>query len=143
MPRHRPWAALPALALSGAMVLVACSGDEGSAEELCAAVRDDPTLTSTFTGFDPTDTDHALEQLRAARVSLGELRDAAPAEVRDDLTVEIDYVQALLEGIEGLDGRDSAETVAVVQQITSEHPDVDDAAASLAAFAAESCGSAG
>jgi hypothetical protein len=100
MPRHRPWAALPALALSGAMVLGACSGDEGSAEELCAAVR-------------------------------------------DDLTVEIDYVQALLEGIEGLDGRDSAETVAVVQQITSEHPDVDDAAASLAAFAAESCGSAG
>ncbi len=129
-----------ALLLVCAVALAACGGDEGSAEELCAAVRGEPGLTSTFTGFDPTDTEAALEQLRAARVVLGDLRDAAPAEVRDDLTIEIDYVQALVEGLEGVDGRDSEETVALVQRITDEHPDVAGAQAQLAAFAEESCG---
>jgi hypothetical protein len=127
------------MALLCVAALVACSGDEGSAEELCTAVREQGGLTNAFAGFDPTDTEHALEQLRAARVTLGELRDAAPSEVRDDLTVEIDYVQALVEGLEGVDGHDTSETVAVVQQITDEHPDVGEAAANLAAFAQESC----
>ena len=122
------------------VVAVACSGDEGSAEELCTAVRSDPSVTNAFSGFDPTDTERALDQLRAARVTLGELRDAAPAEVRDDLTVEIDYVQALVDGLESVDGREASETVAVVQRITDEHPDVQGAAANLAAFAEESCG---
>ena len=128
-----------AVALLCVAALVACSGDEGSAEELCTAVRAQPSLTNAFAGFDPTDTEHALEQLRAARVTLGELRDAAPSEVRDDLTVEIDYVQALVEGLEAVDGHDTSETVTVVQQITDEHPEVADAAANLAAFAEESC----
>ena len=122
------------------VALAACGGDEGSAEELCAALRDQPSVASTFTGFDPTDTEQALEQLRSARVTLGDLRDAAPAEVRDDLTVEIDYVQALIEGLEGVTGRDATEAVSVVQRITDEHPRVSEAAASLTAFTEESCG---
>jgi hypothetical protein len=129
---------LVALVALGA--LAACGGDEGSAEELCAALRDQPSVASTFTGFDPTDTEQALEQLRSARVTLGDLRDAAPAEVRDDLTVEIDYVQALIEGLEGVTGRDATEAVSVVQQITDEHPRVGEAAASLTTFTEESCG---
>lgn len=128
-----------AAALLCVAALVACSDDGGSAEELCAAVREQPGLTSAFAGFDPTDTEQALEQLRAARVTLGELRRAAPSEVRDDLTVEIRYLQDLVRGLETVDGSDTAETVALVQQITNEHPGVTDAAANLAAFAAESC----
>ena len=128
-----------AVALLCAAALFACGGDEGSAEELCAAVREQPALTNAFAGFDTTDTERALEQLRAARITLGELRDAAPSEVRADLTVEIDYVQDLIEGLEAVDGRDTSVTVAVVQQITDEHPDVGQAAADLAAFADESC----
>lgn len=129
-----------AVVLFGAAALIACGGDEGSAEELCEAVRSEPSITSAFQGFDPTDTEEALEQLRGARVTLGGLRDAAPSEVRDDLTVEIDYVQALIEGLEGVDGRDAAATIAVVQHVTAEHPEVGAAAAELAAFAAETCG---
>lgn len=130
-----------AVALLCVTALVACSDDEGSAEELCAAVREQPGLTNAFAGFDPTDTEQALQQLRAARVTLGELRDAAPSEVRDDLAVEIDYLQALVEGLETVDGQDASETVALVRQITDDHPGVADAAANLAAFAAESCAS--
>lgn len=127
------------MALLCVAALVACSDDAGSAEELCAAVREQPGVTSAFAGFDPTDTEQALEQLRAARVTLGELRVAAPSEVRDDLTVEIDYLQDLVEGLETVDEHDTAETVALVQRITDDHPGVADAAANLAAFAAESC----
>ncbi|MET0729263.1 MAG: hypothetical protein ABWZ76_13295 [Acidimicrobiales bacterium] len=129
-----------AAALLCVVLLTACGGDEGSAEELCAAVRSEPSVATVFRGFDPTDTDAALGRLREARVTLGELRDAAPAEARDDLTVEIDYVQALIEGLEGVDSGDPADAVAVVQQVEQEHPDVTQAAANLAAFAESSCG---
>ena len=117
-----------------------CSDDEaGSAEELCAAVGDGRAFTDTFEGFDPTDTDTALEQLRAARVRLGELRDVAPSEVRGDLTVEIDYVQALIEVLEDVDPNDPTAAVGRVQQVTDEHPDVQQAADRLAAWTETTC----
>jgi hypothetical protein len=121
------------------VALVACSGDSGSAEELCEIVRTDRTVGAVFSGFDPTDTERALEQLRAARVTLGELHDAAPDEVRDDLTTEIEYVQALIDGLEGVTDGDPERAVEVVQQVTDEHEGVGDAAAALAAFSQEHC----
>jgi len=117
----------------------ACSDDEGSAEELCQAVRANPSITSTFQGFDPTDASAAVEQLRTALVSLEQLRDAAPAEVRDDIVVEIDYVTDLIEGLGEVPEGEPAEAVGVVQRVTGEHPDVGQAAANLEAFAASSC----
>lgn len=117
----------------------ACSDDGGSATALCAAVRADPSIATTFTAFDPTDTEAALEQLRSARVTLGGLRDSAPAEVRDDLTVEIDYVQALIETLETSPTDDPNATVTAVQQVTADHAGVAQAAANLEAFAEESC----
>lgn len=127
---------LAALAVGGA----ACSGDEsGSAEELCAAVGDGSGFATTFDGFDPTDHDEALEQLRAARVSLGALHDAAPGEVRDDLSTQIDYVQALIEAIEQADGTNPADTVRAVQAASDEHEGVQAAADRLAAWASENC----
>jgi hypothetical protein len=130
-------AALCAVALvaSGA----ACSDDEGSAEELCAAVRRDPTMLSVFDGFDPSDASDALDRLRTARVSLGELRDAAPDEVRDDLDVEISYIQGLIDGLSSLESTDATDAVEVVRQVTEDHPDVQDASATLVAFSAEHC----
>ncbi|MGV3759070.1 MAG: hypothetical protein ACO1PW_05930 [Actinomycetota bacterium] len=132
-----------ALLLAASAIVLAsggCSDDEaGSAEELCAALREQPSVATTFEGFDPTDVDQALEQLRSARVTLGELRDAAPSEVRDDLTVQIDYVQALIEELEPLGGADATEIVAAVQRVTAEHPDVEAAAAELSSFSATTC----
>ena len=121
------------------VALVACSGDDGSAAKLCETVRADRTVAAVFSGFDPTDNEHALEQLRAARVTLGELHDDAPDEVRDDLSTEIDYVQALIEGIQATDGSDAAQAVEVVRQVTAAHDDVSKAAANLAAFSKEHC----
>jgi len=113
--------------------------DEGSAEDLCTALRDQPSLPTTFEGFDPTDVDGALEQLRSARVALGGLRDASPSDLRDDLTVEIDYVQALIDALEPLTGADAVDIVAAVQQVTADHPEVEAAAAELSSFSESTC----
>lgn len=134
-PRRR---AAVALGVAGSIWLGACS-DEGSAQELCDAVRSDRSIAAVFAGFDPTDAERALDQLRTARVTLGELRDAAPEELRDDLAVEIDYVQALIDGLETVDRTDAAQSAEVVREVTAEHPDVDDAAAALAEFSQERC----
>jgi hypothetical protein len=122
-----------------AVVLVACGGGGGSTEKLCKAVRSDHSIAAVFAGFDPTNTERALEQLRSARVTLGELRDAAPDEVRDDIDLEIDYVQALVDGIDGIDSGDSAQAVEVVRQVTADHPDVADAAAALSTWSGKNC----
>ncbi len=96
-------------------------------------------LATTFQGFDPTDPEVALEQLRPARVVLGELLDDAPAEVADDLQVEVEYVQALIEALETVTPGDATESALQVQSVTDAHPGVGDAATELAAFAQREC----
>jgi len=140
MPPLRRVAGAVALATGVLLVPTACSDDEsGSPEELCRALRAQPSLSATFSGFDPTDVPTALEQLRSARVTLGELREAAPSEVKDELTVEIDYVQALIDALEPLERADSAEVVAAVQAVTADHPDVEAAAETLSTYSEETC----
>ena len=119
--------------------LAACSDEGGSPEELCEALADRDFAT-VFTGFDPADPVTALDQLRTARVNLSDLHEAAPAEQRTDLQLEIAYVQALIDAIEPLgDAADVAVVAAALQQVTTEHPDVDEAAVRLAAFQQSSC----
>jgi hypothetical protein len=132
----------PARGVAAAVVLTlvaaGCSDDGGSADDLCVSLTE-PGIGRQLQGFDPTDRDAALDALRPARVTLGELHDAAPDEIRDDLQVEIDYVQALIDALEPVSGGDPAEAALRVQSVTNAHPGVDEAAANLAAFADEEC----
>lgn len=128
-----------AAAAFAAMALVACTDDEGSADELCDAVAETGDVAATFQGFDPTDPETALDQLRPARVTLGDLLDVAPEEVRVDLQVEIDYVQALIDALEDVPSGDATEAALQVQSVTDAHPGVDEASANLVAFADEEC----
>ena len=127
-----------AAAMAAALSLLACAKEEGSAEELCTAVASSD-VTSVFRGFDPTDPQGSLEKLRTARVELGDLHDAAPDEVRDDLQTEIDYVQALIDTLEQVEQGDATEAALQIQAVTDAHPGVDDASANLAVFAEEEC----
>lgn len=102
-------------------------------------MADGDGLAATFQGFDPTDPEAALEQLRAARVALGELLDDAPGGVADDLQVEVDYVQALIEALETVPPGDATEAALQVDSVTQAHPGVADAAAELTAFAQREC----
>lgn len=121
------------------VALASCNDDGGSADALCAAVAEGDGLATTFQGFDPTDPEAALEQLRPARVALGELLDEAPDDVRDDLQVEIDYVQALIDVLEPVEPGDATQTALQVQAVTDAHPGVAEASATLAAFAEREC----
>ena len=127
------------LALLCLVALVACRSGGGSVEELCDAVRSDRSTAAVFSGFDPSDTERALEQLRQARLTLGELRDAAPDEVRDDIDVEIAYVQALVDELAALTDPEPAQSVEIFRQVTADHPGVAAAATNLAAFSQENC----
>lgn len=129
-----------AVALLCILALVACGGGGGSVKELCTAVRADRSTAAVFSGFDPSDQTRALQQLREARVTLGELRDAAPNDQRHDIDVEIAYVQALVDGLAALTEPDPAKSVEIVRQVTAEHPDVARSAAALEAFSHEHCG---
>jgi hypothetical protein len=136
--------ARPAVLVGTALLAIAlaagCSDDEaGSPEELCGALGDGQAFSAAFEGFDPTDTDTALEQLRDARVDLGRLREAAPSEVRGDVTVEIDYVQGLIEALEEAGPSDPTAAVGAVRQVTEEHPDVQQAADRLEAWTESTC----
>jgi hypothetical protein len=124
--------------LAMVLLLGACAKDEGSTEELCAAVAE-KGITTTLQGFDPTDPEAALDQLRDARVKLGDLLDAAPDRVQGDLQTEIDYVQALVEVLEGVEPGNAAESALQIQAVTDAHPGVEAAAANLARFAKEEC----
>jgi hypothetical protein len=119
--------------------LAACTKDHGSAEKLCAALKGG-SFASVFNGFDPADPAKALDQLRTARVDLGELKDQAPKAQRADLQIEIDYVQDLVDAVAPLgDDADVTQVAAAIQTTTKAHPDVDKAAARLAAFQKASC----
>lgn len=121
--------------------LAACAGDdEGSVEELCAAVADRDVFTAVFAdGFDPTDVDTAIEQLRDARLQLGEIREAAPGEIHDELDVEIDAVQRLIEALESAPPGDSAAAVAAVRAVSEELTEVDEASAALETYVEVNC----
>jgi hypothetical protein len=75
-------------------------------------------------------------------VTLGDLYDEAPDEVRDDLQVEIDYVDALIGALEQVEPGDEAEAARQVQAVTAAHPGVEGAANELAAYAAGTCSGA-
>ena len=124
-----------------ALLLLAssCSDDDGSAESLCHALAEEDGVASTFQDFDPSDPEAALDQLRTARVMLGDLLDEAPGPVRDDLQVEIDYVQALIEALELVEPGDATRAALQVHEVTEAHPDVDAAAITLAAYAEREC----
>ena len=127
------------VALLAVVALASACRDDGSAAALCEEVAETDELAATFQGFDPTDPEAALDQLRTARVTLGNLLDDAPDEVRDDLQVEIDYVQALIDELEQVPAGDATESALRIQAVTDAHPRVDEAAAELAAWAEEEC----
>jgi hypothetical protein len=132
-----------ALAVVVLAALAACSDKGGSTESLCTAVGQVDGLASALQGFDPTDPQAALDQLRPVRVILGDLRGEAPDEVRDELQVEIDYVQALIDALEGVPEGDPTAAALQVQAVTDAHPGVQQAADSLAAFTERECAPAG
>lgn len=142
LPARLAAGALGLAALAGA--LAACSKDGGSPEALCSVLGDGRAFTALFEqGFDPTDAQHALAQLEAARVDLDQLRDAAPAEVRDDLQTEMRYLDAMTAVIEHVDPDDPAAVVAGINDLSDERSAAQVASLELRSFEQVHCHATG
>jgi hypothetical protein len=134
--RRRVLAALVVVALAGA-----CTDDGGterSVAALCAA-SSGSDLTEVFDGFDPTDTERALDQLRDARLLLGELHAVAPDEPRDALSAEIAYLDALIDALETAPADDPTAAVAAVNGLDAEQAAANVASGELQAFEDANC----
>jgi hypothetical protein len=130
----------PALAAALVASLVAsCGDDDGDVEAFCPLVADRAGLAAMTEGFDPSDRDRALEQLRAIRVELGELRAAAPSEIRGDLDTQIDAAQGLIEALDAVPPGDPAAAVEAVRAAQADMDDLPEATANLEAWTAEHC----
>jgi hypothetical protein len=127
-------AALAATSLTG------CGDDDGdAAETFCPLVADRAGLAAMTENFDPSDRDRALEQLRAIRVELGELRAAAPSEIRGDLDTQIDAVQGLIDALDAVPPGDPAAAVEAVRAAQADMDGLPEATSNLEAWTAENC----
>jgi hypothetical protein len=137
---HRRAAAAAAVLLL-AVVGGACSdGKGGSARQLCGIVGSGSFSELFQSGFDPTDTDRALAQLRAATVDLDQLHDAAPSEVRGAVTDEQAYIDALTKVLEDVSRDDPAAVVAAVNGLGAQRTAAQAASARLQAYQDAHCG---
>jgi hypothetical protein len=116
-----------------------CSDGGGSAAELCRAVGSGGFEQVFRQGFDPTDTDRALAQLRTAAVDLDELHAAAPSEVRGAVRDELAYVDAVTKVVRRTDPDDQEAVVAGVNGLAKERAAAQAASATLAAYQQAHC----
>jgi hypothetical protein len=118
-----------------------CSdGKGGSAEQLCGIVGSGSFSDLFSSGFDPTDTDRALAQLRAATVDLDQLHDAAPSEVRGAVQDELSYLTALTKVLEDVDPDDPAAVVTAVNALRAQRTAAQAASAKLQTYQDAHCG---
>jgi transposase len=130
--------AVAAVALAAASV-AGCGDDDGDAEAFCPLVADRAGLAAMTENFDPSDRDRALEQLRAIRVELGELRAAAPSEIRGDLDTQIDAAQDLIDALVEVPPGDPAAAVEAVRAAQADMDDLPQATSNLETWTAENC----
>jgi hypothetical protein len=92
-----------------------------------------------FDEFDVTDPARAIQQLGTARDQLAELRDAAPGEIKDDLSVLIDLVERLREATQNVDPTKPESARAAIAPLTDDFAKADDADAELESFRRTNC----
>ena len=65
--------------------LAACSDDDGSQESFCARLPETPDLADVVRDLDSAEPEQLDDRLSNAADSYGDLRDASPDEIRDDV----------------------------------------------------------
>jgi hypothetical protein len=136
---RRPAAALAVVLL--AVVGGACSDSKGgSATQLCGIVGSGSFSDLFRQGFDPTDTDRALAQLRAAAVDLDQLHAAAPSEVRSAVKAELTYVAAVTKVLKDVNRDDPTAVVNAVNGLTAQRTAAQAASAKLQTYQDAHCG---
>ena len=87
-------------ALALCVALSACRGEnDGDPAAFCAAAADQSAFDAVFAELDPTDVPKATEAFDAALAEERRLRDDAPAAVRSDIDVLIQFLEDLVDGL--------------------------------------------
>jgi hypothetical protein len=113
----------------------------GSVEEFCALVQDRSRFQRIVDDFDPSDVVRALDQLRTAHLELETLVGAAPSEVRSDLQLQADAVEAMIHALESVDPTDTVAAAEALNAALAEIDEVPAATMRLEAWTREHCGS--
>lgn len=96
----RVWLAMP---LAVAALTAACSDNGGDVATFCTAATDTARFEDVFDELDPTDIDAAIATFEQARNAQIELRTDAPGEVRQDIDVQVNFLDELIEGLQAAD----------------------------------------
>ena len=136
--RRRTIGAAVAVALSASAVLGACSSG-GSTAELCRTVGGGTFAAVFHQGFDPTNTEQALAQLKTAATDLDELHSAAPGSMRGAVRDELSYVQAVTKVLQRVDPDDEAKVVEQINALGKERAAAQAASTKLAAYQQAHC----
>lgn len=127
--------AMLALAALGA---AACTSDGGSETEFCERVATVPALDSLLTGFGNADPGELATRLDTASAAYGDLRDAAPGDIRGPVGTVVDLVDAVLDDVEAR-AEDPEALADALRATVAEHPDAEQAATEVAAYARDRC----
>jgi hypothetical protein len=120
--------------------LIGCSSSQsGSAAAFCPLVKDLGRFDTIFDSFDNTDSTRALAQLEQGRSELVKLRDAAPGEIKDDLSVLIDLVDKLIKAVHQVDPKHPETARAAVAKISKDFTKADAANVTLESFRQTNC----
>jgi len=113
--------------------LVACGDDEGSAAGFCDQAEsfseNDP-----FDSLDPQDPDQVDEAVGL----LEDFRDAAPAEIEDDLTAAVGFLEAYADAI-GEAGDDPEAQAEALSGLEGEFGEIEAKLANVETFVSEEC----
>jgi hypothetical protein len=131
---------LPPIIAIAVLATAACSsGPSGSVEEFCTLVKDEARFAGVLDEFDVTDSARAIEQLGTARDQLAELRDAAPSEIKDDLSVLIDLIEKLRKATQTVDPTKPESARAAIEPLKPDFTKADDADVALESFRRTNC----
>jgi dihydrodipicolinate reductase len=122
-----------------AAALVACAGDGGDLDAFCAQARDTGQLDEVFDTYDPSDVEGTAAQFAAALEAYESLRSDAPAEVRDDLDVLIDFTTEFRDSLLDGDPSDPGTTTQVGLDLEERFAEVEAATNELEVFVANNC----
>jgi hypothetical protein len=125
--------------LALALVASACGDDDADVGAFCERARDQARFDAVFEGFTLDDRVAAHDRLAAATDELEQLRDLAPSELRSDLVLLLDAVEAVDRAVDELDPSDPDSVERALAPIDERRADIEDANARLETFRQTRC----
>lgn len=121
------------------LVSSACTTDAGSEEAFCDQVGEVPTMGVLLAGFADADPVELERRMDAGMTAYASLRDEAPEQIRGQVSEVVDLVTAMIDAVRANPNAPEA-LAADLRTVVAEHPEVEEAATEVEAYARTTCG---